>query len=134
MGVTRILQSRGSVSDMGSGHDDRRSVLLFLGNAEGCLDLIVIVAVDLLYEPPVSLEAPSPVLDSDIFDGETYDARIKKDVPSPGETFGVKPIEIDMNRLEARRSLPVRINEEIKPVAVIRTRVGETVLDMGIEC
>jgi alpha-L-rhamnosidase len=74
---------------------------------------------------------PSPVVDSDIFDGETYDARIKKVVPAPGETFGVKPIEIDITRLEARRSLPVRINEEIKPVAVIHTPAGETVLDIG---
>ena len=74
---------------------------------------------------------PSPVIASDIFDGETYDARIEKVVPSPDTTFGVKPIEIDVNRLEARRSLPVCINEEIKPVAVIHTPAGETVLDMG---
>ncbi len=74
---------------------------------------------------------PSPVIESDIFDGETYDARIEKVVPSPGKTFDVKPIEIDMTRLEARRSLPVCINEEIKPVAVIHTPAGETVLDMG---
>ena len=74
---------------------------------------------------------PSPVVESDIFDGESYDARIKRIVPSPDKTFGVKPIAIDTNRLEARRSLPVCINEEIKPVAVIHTPAGETVLDMG---
>lgn len=74
---------------------------------------------------------PSPVVESDIFDGETYDARIEKGVPAPGNTFGVKPIEIDTTRLEARRSLPVCINEEITPVAVIHTPAGETVLDMG---
>jgi alpha-L-rhamnosidase len=33
--------------------------------------------------------------------------------------------------LEARRSLPVLINEEIKPAALIQTPAGETVLDMG---
>src|SRR5690606_20243564 len=43
---------------------------------------------------------PSPVIESDIFDGETYDARIKKVVPSPGNVFDVKPIAIDMTRLE----------------------------------
>jgi alpha-L-rhamnosidase len=74
---------------------------------------------------------PSPVVESDIFDGETYDARIEKVVPSPDKSVGVRPIEIDTARLEARRSLPVGINEEIKPVAVIRTPAGETVLDMG---
>lgn len=74
---------------------------------------------------------PSPVIKSDIFDGEMYDARIKKVVPSPDKTFGAKPIDLDKTRLEARRSLPVCINEEIKPVAVLHTPAGETVLDMG---
>ncbi len=74
---------------------------------------------------------PSPVVESDIFDGETYDARLASVVPSPDRTFGVKPIEIDTARLEARRSLPVCINEEIKPVAILHTPAGETVLDMG---
>jgi alpha-L-rhamnosidase len=74
---------------------------------------------------------PSPVIESSIFDGEWYDARIKKVVPWQGESVGVKPIEIDKTRLEARRSLPVCINEEIKPVAVLHTPAGETVLDMG---
>lgn len=72
----------------------------------------------------------SPVIDSDIFDGEIYDSRISKCVPS-GETYGVKPIEIDMNLLEARRSLAVEVMEEIKPVAILHTPAGETVLDMG---
>ncbi len=74
---------------------------------------------------------PSPVVESDIFDGEIVDARIAKDIRDDGATFGVKPIAIDTARLEARRSLPVRINEEIAPVAVIHTPAGETVLDMG---
>lgn len=74
---------------------------------------------------------PSPVIDSDIFDGETYDARVAKAVPASGAVYGVKPIDLDMTRLEARRSLPVYINEEIKPIALIQTPAGETVLDMG---
>jgi alpha-L-rhamnosidase len=74
---------------------------------------------------------PSPVIESDIFDGETYDARITKVVSSTGEPFDVKPIDIGTTRLEARRSLPVCINEEIKPVALIQTPANETVLDMG---
>jgi alpha-L-rhamnosidase len=74
---------------------------------------------------------PSPVIESDIFDGETYDARIKKIIPSLDQPFAVQRIEIDMARLEARRSLPVCINEEIKPLAMIHTPASETVLDMG---
>lgn len=74
---------------------------------------------------------PSPVIESDIFDGEVYDARISKAVPAPGKPLDVIPVEIDMSLLEARRSLPVCINEEIRPVALLHTPAGETVLDMG---
>ncbi|MCA9909394.1 MAG: family 78 glycoside hydrolase catalytic domain [Anaerolineae bacterium] len=74
---------------------------------------------------------PAPVIDSDIFDGEIYDARIEKSISSLDRPFNVSSIDIDMTRLEARRSPPVCINEEIKPVAVIQTPAGETVLDMG---
>src|SRR5690606_28264215 len=69
--------------------------------------------------------------ESSIFDGETYDARIARDVPAPGAVFGVQPVALDSSRLEARRSLPVTIMDEIKPVGVIHTPAGETVLDMG---
>lgn len=72
---------------------------------------------------------PSTVLESDIFDGEVVDARIPK--ASSSNAFAVKPIDIDMSLLEARRSLPVRIVEEIAPIAVIHTPAGETVIDMG---
>ena len=48
----------------------------------------VIVVTD-----PAWKAQPSPVIESDIFDGETYDARIEKVVPSPDKTFGVKPID-----------------------------------------
>ncbi len=74
---------------------------------------------------------PSPIIESDIFDGETYDARIKRVVPLPDESFGVRLIDLGTARLEARRSIPVCINEVIKPVAVIHTPAGETVLDLG---
>jgi alpha-L-rhamnosidase len=72
----------------------------------------------------------SPVIESDIFDGEVYDARISK-LPALEQSVGVRTIHIETNRLEARRSLPVRIMEELKPLALIKTPTGETVLDMG---
>ena len=74
---------------------------------------------------------PSPVIESSVFDGETYNARIKKVIPALGNTAAVKPLDIDISRLEARRSLPVCINETLKPVAIIHTPAGETVFDMG---
>jgi alpha-L-rhamnosidase len=74
---------------------------------------------------------PSPVIESDIFDGETYDARIPKAVSRSENGSAVKQLALDKSRLEARRSLPVCINEQIKPRAVLHTPAGETVLDMG---
>lgn len=74
---------------------------------------------------------PAPIIQSDIFDGETHDARIEKTVPSPNHVFNVRQIDIGIDRLEPRRSLPVCINQEIKPVALIKTPSGETVLDFG---
>ena len=73
---------------------------------------------------------PAPVLASDIYDGETYDARIAKPGQG-GKIFGVKKIALDTKKLQARRSLPVQVIGEIKPIAVIQTPAGETVLDMG---
>jgi alpha-L-rhamnosidase len=80
---------------------------------------------------PLWKAQPSPIIESDIFDGETYDARISKVVPTQDKPIDVKQIQIDTTRLEARRSLPVYINETIKPVAILHTPAGETVLDMG---
>ena len=73
---------------------------------------------------------PAPVIKSDIFDGETYDARLSQKV-IPEAAFNVKPISLEMSRLEARRSPPVCVMETIQPVAVLHTPAGETVLDMG---
>ncbi len=80
--------------------------------------------------------APGPVIDSNIYDGEIQDAG--KSIVGwshPGfedsRWSGVKATDIGFDRLEARRSIPVRIMEERKPVKVIRTPKGETVLDMG---
>lgn len=79
---------------------------------------------------PMWKAQPSPVIESDIFDGETYDARIPKTV-SPEKSSPVRLIDIDTSLLEARWSLPVCINQELQPVALLHTPAGETVLDMG---
>ncbi|MBE5966524.1 MAG: alfa-L-rhamnosidase RamA [Lachnospiraceae bacterium] len=80
--------------------------------------------------------APSYILDSNIYDGEIQDAnRYRKGWSGTslddGNWSKVRYIEMDYNLLEARRSIPVRIMEELKPVKVIHTPKKETVLDMG---
>lgn len=79
--------------------------------------------------------APSPIAFSGLYDGEIYDAsREIKGWSSPGADHhwnGVEAVSIDKAKLMARLSPPVKIMEEIKPVEIIRTPAGETVLDMG---
>jgi len=76
------------------------------------------------------------VLESDIYDGETYDARLEKTGWSEagyddGGWSGVTVIEPPKAKLVAAAGPPVKEIEEIKPVKVFKTPVGETVLDMG---
>ena len=68
----------------------------------------------------------SRVVESGIYSGEVYDAAL--DVGAP---FGVRPIDLGYDRLHARMSPPITIHEHIRPIEVIHTPAGETVLDMG---
>lgn len=83
------------------------------------------------------MAADGPVLMSEIYHGETYDAR--KEIPrwsEPGPRRGkwreadAAP-EADTSAVVAQDGLPVRRIEEIRPAALIKTNDGETVLDMG---
>ena len=78
----------------------------------------------------------SNILQSNIYDGEFQDANkgIKGwscSLATDRNWAGVRQIDIDFSLLEARRSIPVYIMENLKPVKVIITPKGETVLDMG---
>ncbi|MCD4752338.1 MAG: glycoside hydrolase family 78 protein [Anaerolineaceae bacterium] len=80
--------------------------------------------------------AAGPVVDSSIYDGETYDAA--KEIegwnsPEFDESAysASRTVDLGFDILEARRSMPIKIMEELKPVEVIHTPAGETVLDMG---
>lgn len=68
----------------------------------------------------------SKVLDSNIYDGEVYDATFNEVT-----TYEVKAVDLGLNKLKARLSLPVKIKERLKPIEVITTPAGETVLDLG---
>jgi alpha-L-rhamnosidase len=80
--------------------------------------------------------ATGPILMSDIYDGETYDARLE--MPgwaSPGfddnQWSTVSRAKYDLGNLVASDGVPVRRMQEVKPVKIFRTPKGETVVDMG---
>ena len=80
--------------------------------------------------------ATGPIRSSDIYNGETYDARLERPAGAPrlrrrrlgargrGESRASAP-------LVAPAGPPVRRIEEIRPVKVLKTPAGETVVDMG---
>ncbi|RPI26916.1 MAG: alpha-L-rhamnosidase [Acidobacteria bacterium] len=80
--------------------------------------------------------ATGPILMSEIYQGETYDARLDK----PGWSAtgfndrgwkGVKVVNLEKNNLIAPAGPPVRKIEEIKPVKILKTPGGDLVVDMG---
>ena len=80
--------------------------------------------------------ATGPILASDIYDGETYDARLERSGwnevgYNDGDWKGVTVIDAPAVKLVAPAGPPVKETEEIKPVKVFRTPEGDTVLDMG---
>lgn len=77
-----------------------------------------------------------PILMSDIYDGETYDARMEKDGwSSPGyDDSGWSDVTVTGHSKEiliAPEGPPVRKIQEIRPVEILTTPEGDTVVDMG---
>lgn len=70
--------------------------------------------------------AQSKIRGGNLYDGEIYDATFEST-----DLFAVREGQLGYDRLTARLSLPVVLKEEVKPVGVLRTPAGETVLDMG---
>jgi len=80
--------------------------------------------------------ATGPVLMSDIYNGETYDARKEMDNWSTpgfkdGNWAGVQVVSHPKDILIAPQGPPVRKIQEIKPVKILTTPEGDTVFDMG---
>ena len=80
--------------------------------------------------------ATGPILNSDIYNGETYDARLeRKGWADAGFVDAnwtpVKTIEHAKDILISPAGPPVRRIEELVPIKIIRTPAGETVADMG---
>ncbi|MFD1630274.1 family 78 glycoside hydrolase catalytic domain [Pseudopedobacter beijingensis] len=77
-----------------------------------------------------------PIRFSDIYNGETYDARMEnKAVWQPGyndsKWKNVREADIDKSKLVASNNVPVRKHEVFKPVKYITTPKGEQVIDFG---
>jgi len=80
--------------------------------------------------------ATGPIRASDIYNGETYDARLERPGWSaPGYDDkgweAVRVVEAPKGTLVAPAGPPVRKIEEVRPVKVLKTPAGETVFDMG---
>jgi len=67
-----------------------------------------------------------PIVDSNLYDGEIWDATLEDTQPEPAVLYAGK-----VPPLKDRLSVPVRIQQEIRPVEKIITPKGEQVLDIG---
>jgi alpha-L-rhamnosidase len=77
-----------------------------------------------------------PILMSEIYHGETYDARLEKPRWSTSgfadaEWAGVRIANHPRNHLIAPAGPPVRRIEELKAAKILKTPAGDTVVDMG---
>ena len=80
--------------------------------------------------------ATGPLLMSEIYHGETYDARLEKDGwNAPGfadqQWSGVKTANHRKDNLFAPPGPAVRKVEELRPVRIFKTPAGDTVADLG---
>ncbi len=77
-----------------------------------------------------------PILMSEIYHGETYDARLEKTGwtaagYNDNAWSGVRLANHRKDHLVAPAGPPVRKIQELKPIKILKTPVGETVVDMG---
>jgi alpha-L-rhamnosidase len=77
-----------------------------------------------------------PILFSEIYHGETYDARLEKEDwsnPNFNDHDWANTIiqEMPITQLVAQENVPTRVTEVLKPIDVFVTPSGETVIDMG---
>jgi alpha-L-rhamnosidase len=80
--------------------------------------------------------ATGAIVASDIYNGETYDARLERagwsdPAYDDKDWSGVTVVDTPKAKLVAPEGPPVRAIEEIKPVKLIKTPGGDTVIDMG---
>ncbi|VUC32982.1 unnamed protein product [Clonostachys rosea] len=112
------------------------------GDQQGLLSLLVIQLEDgsvVKIPSDASWQAlDGPVITSEIYDGEVYDARLEKSIAgwsSPGfetnETFPTYQFEPRHGKLTPLDSSPLRRIQEVKPVSVFKSPAGKTLVDFG---
>ncbi len=110
------------------------------GNKLALLAQLEIMFKDGTFEKIISDEnwkaSTGPILFSDIYDGEIYDARREltgwaEPEYSDANWKKVKIIDWDLNTLEAPLGPPVREIENVKPVSILTSPTGRTILDFG---
>ncbi|WP_379147081.1 family 78 glycoside hydrolase catalytic domain [Paenibacillus sp. sgz500992] len=77
--------------------------------------------------------AESAIRMSDIYMGETYDARLERNLMSTPEA-GWHPVAVighSKDIIVAQENVPVTRNESLQPIALLTTPQGDKVLDMG---
>jgi alpha-L-rhamnosidase len=70
--------------------------------------------------------APGPERTADLYDGETYDARVEVGPWAP-----VRVVALDPGVLVPQPSPPVRVTEVVRPVAITTSAAGTTIVDFG---
>ena len=79
----------------------------------------------------------SPILMSEIYHGEIYDARLEQKGWDSDPDFNasgfssVDEVENGYDHIVSQENVPTRAIQEIKPIALIKTPEGDTVIDMG---
>ncbi len=144
--VTTQLQSGANAIGVILGDGWYRGYLVWQGNRNVYGEkLAALVQLEIVYEDG-SIEtitsdnswksSTGPILASDIYDGETYDARlVKKNWDKPGfDDSGWNKVIIknaDKNVLVASESVPVKAVKTLKPIKKFTTPEGDLVFDMG---
>ncbi|WP_017434120.1 glycoside hydrolase family 78 protein [Saccharococcus caldoxylosilyticus] len=77
-----------------------------------------------------------PILSSEIYHGEVYDARLEKQGWSHADFDDtdwkdVSIYDLPLTHLVAQENWPTRVTETVRPISTFVTPAGETVLDMG---
>jgi alpha-L-rhamnosidase len=80
--------------------------------------------------------AKGPILAADLYNGETYDARLElrgwsRPGYDDGAWAGVRLLDRDLGTLVAPTGPPVRRTEEVRPVAIAASLSGKTTVDYG---
>jgi len=144
--VTPLLQSGANAIGATLGDGWFRGYIGFSGqrNAYG-EKLALLLQIHVIYEDGTSemivsdgswKSTTAPILMSDIYNGEVYDARLeKRGWSQPGyndaDWAGVVILDKPQAALIAPQGPPVVRVEEIKPIEILETPKGETVIDMG---